>query len=102
MQIGLAHQQRLTKLRQVLTTLKDVATGEFAAAFDTQLQRLDSWTARIAAIGQVKAGKSRKIFYVEYFGRRVGIPTSGREPLDVRCHQYAPQCSRRPKNRCTL
>ena len=58
MQIGLAHQQRLTELRQTLTVLKDVSTGEFEAAFNTQLQRLDSWTARIAAIGQVKAGKS--------------------------------------------
>ena len=58
MQIGLEHQQRLNALRQTLTVLRDVSTGEFAAAFDTQLQRLNSWTARIAAIGQVKAGKS--------------------------------------------
>ena len=58
MQIGLAHHQRLVALRQVLTDLRDASTGEFVAAFDKQLKRLDGWTARIAAIGQVKAGKS--------------------------------------------
>lgn len=58
MQIGHAHNQRLSALRQVLTELKAASSGEFAAAFQTQIERLDSWTARIAAIGQVKAGKS--------------------------------------------
>jgi len=58
MQIGLAHHQRLSALRQVLTDMKAASSGEFVAAFDAQIQRLDSWTARIAAIGQVKAGKS--------------------------------------------
>lgn len=58
MQIGHAHHQRLIALRKVLTELRDASTGEFVAAFDTQLKRLAGWTARIAAIGQVKAGKS--------------------------------------------
>jgi len=58
MQIGIEHHQRLTELTQVLEDLRDASTGEFVAAFDTQMKRLDAWTARIAAIGQVKAGKS--------------------------------------------
>ncbi len=58
MQIGIAHHQRLTELRQVLKDLRNVSTGEFVAAFDTQMKRLNAWTARVAAIGQVKAGKS--------------------------------------------
>ncbi len=58
MQIGIAHHQRLTALRQALKDLRTVSTGEFVAAFDTQIKRLNTWTARVAAIGQVKAGKS--------------------------------------------
>jgi len=58
MQIGLAHHERLSALRQVLTDLRDASTGEFVTAFDAQLHRLNEWVARIAAIGQVKAGKS--------------------------------------------
>ncbi len=58
MQIGIAHHQRATELRQVLKDLKRASSGEFVNAFDSQIKRLDNWTARVAAIGQVKAGKS--------------------------------------------
>ena len=58
MQIGLAHHKQRTALRQALLDLKQASTGEFVHAFEKQIEKLDAWTARIAAIGQVKAGKS--------------------------------------------
>ncbi len=58
MAIGLEQQRRITEVRDILTVLRDSSTGEFTAAFDAQLTRLNDWTARISAIGQVKAGKS--------------------------------------------
>ncbi len=58
MQIGLEQQKRIGEVRDILTALRDTASGEFTASFDGQLERLNGWTARIAAIGQVKAGKS--------------------------------------------
>ena len=56
--IGHSHAERHTKLRYGLEDLHDIAEGSFKSSFGRQLQKLDDWTARIAAIGQVKAGKS--------------------------------------------
>ncbi len=42
----------------MLGDLVEVSTGEFVGAFEKQLEDLNDWKARIAAIGQVKAGKS--------------------------------------------
>lgn len=58
MQIGSDHMRLLKAMRGVLADLEQVASGEFASAFAQQGTRLDEWAARIAAIGQVKAGKS--------------------------------------------
>ena len=56
--IGHAHAARREAIRESLAHLRDCVTGDFSNAFDAQLARVDGWTARIAAIGQVKAGKS--------------------------------------------
>ncbi len=58
MAIGIEQSKRIAEMRALLSSLRDVSTGEFVSAFDAQAERLDSWVARIAAIGQVKAGKS--------------------------------------------
>jgi len=58
MRIGLSHSNELDDLRHVLGELAEVSTGEFVSAFEKQLEHLNGWQARIAAIGQVKAGKS--------------------------------------------
>ncbi len=58
MAIGFDQSKRIAEVRDILTALRDAASGEFTAAFDGQLDKLNGWTARIAAIGQVKAGKS--------------------------------------------
>ena len=58
MKIGLEHHNQLESLRGVLTDLAEISSGEFVGAFEKKLEELDQWKARIAAIGQVKAGKS--------------------------------------------
>ena len=58
MKIGLEHQNQLQSLRDVLTDLAEISSGEFVGAFEKKLEELDQWKARVAAIGQVKAGKS--------------------------------------------
>ena len=58
MKIGLEHHNQLESLREVLTDLTEISSGEFVGAFEKKLEELDQWKARVAAIGQVKAGKS--------------------------------------------
>lgn len=58
MSIGKAHQAQANQVRTILEDLAKVAPGEYSDAFKRQLERLDGWTARVAAVGQVKAGKS--------------------------------------------
>ena len=56
--IGAAHAGRRNTMLHALDNLNEMADGVFANAFSTQLDRVQGWTARIAAVGQVKAGKS--------------------------------------------
>jgi len=58
MRIGKKHNNELDGLRSLLGDLVEVSTGEFVGAFEEQIEELNTWQARIAAIGQVKAGKS--------------------------------------------
>lgn len=58
MQIGSHHRAQLDKLRGVFRDLQKASPPEFATGFQDLLDRIDGWAARIAAVGQVKAGKS--------------------------------------------
>lgn len=56
--IGQSHADARASFGHALRELRDGAEGSFAAAFDAQYADFEQWTAGIAAIGQVKAGKS--------------------------------------------
>jgi len=58
MKIGLEHHNELDSLRKVFSELAEISSGEFVGAFEKKLNDVDEWKARVAAIGQVKAGKS--------------------------------------------
>lgn len=58
MSIGKVHQAQVDSVKVILDDLAKVSPAEYADAFRRQAARLDGWTARVAAVGQVKAGKS--------------------------------------------
>lgn len=58
MPIGKSHRSQSDLVRTVLDDVAKASPAEYTEAFRRQISRLDSWTARIAAVGQVKAGKS--------------------------------------------
>lgn len=58
MSIGKVHQAQVDSVKAILDDLAKVSPEEYSEAFKAQVARLDGWTARVAAVGQVKAGKS--------------------------------------------
>jgi hypothetical protein len=58
MPIGTRHAAQARNIRAALVELRKVSPAEFASGFQALIDRLDGWAARIAAVGQVKAGKS--------------------------------------------
>ena len=58
MTIGREQKHRIAAMRETVTALRDTSPDSFKGVFDAQLGKLNGWAARIAVIGQVKAGKS--------------------------------------------
>jgi GTP-binding protein EngB required for normal cell division len=58
MQIAPLQKQQLTFLREKLTKLEQTVDRASREEFRELSKRLDAWSARVAVIGQVKAGKS--------------------------------------------
>lgn len=58
MQIGSLQRTEIDALRGILATIEDAAGRDAREPFTRLRNRLDGWTARVAVIGQVKAGKS--------------------------------------------
>ncbi|ACM03821.1 dynamin family protein [Cereibacter sphaeroides] len=75
MEIGALQRTRIAALRRIVADLEEAAGCEARAPFERLRLRLDGWTARVAVIGQVKAGKS------SFLNAFVGAP--GLLPSDV-------------------
>lgn len=58
MQIGTLQHKEIAALRRIVTDIEEAAGRESREPFARLRNRLDGWTARVAVIGQVKAGKS--------------------------------------------
>ena len=56
--VGVVHAEQAAELAEAFEAVLDVASPEFAPLLKTERQRLSDWRARIAVVGQVKAGKS--------------------------------------------
>lgn len=56
--LGTAHAAQAAKVSDAFNSVLSVSTPEFAALLKTEQRRLTDWRARIAVVGQVKAGKS--------------------------------------------
>lgn len=66
--IGAEHAKQTEQLKAAFGTLRGIASSEFKPLISTEEQRLTDWRARVAVIGQVKAGKST------FLGALVGQP----------------------------
>lgn len=56
--LGAAHGEQVARIVDAFDTVLGVSTTEFASLVKTEQDRLLDWRARIAVVGQVKAGKS--------------------------------------------
>lgn len=71
--IGQKQAHALATLTQTLTNLQRACPAEFTAALREEIERVRGWQARIAAVGQVKAGKST--FLSALIGRPGFLPS---------------------------
>ena len=71
--IGHRQADALATLTQALTNLQRACPAEFTAALREEIARVRGWQARIAAVGQVKAGKST--FLSALIGRPGFLPS---------------------------
>ncbi|PTM77165.1 dynamin family protein [Cereibacter johrii] len=75
MEIGALQRTRIAALRRIVADIEEAAGREARAPFERLRLRFDGWTARVAVIGQVKAGKS------SFLNAFIGAP--GLLPSDV-------------------
>ncbi len=66
--IGTAHAAQVGTLMSAYEGLRGIATSEFKPLIATEEKRLSDWRARVAVVGQVKAGKST------FLGALIGRP----------------------------
>ncbi len=66
--LGAAHTAQVLELRNAFEAVYGAANSDFMPLLKTEMQRLTDWRARIAVVGQVKAGKST------FLGALVGHP----------------------------
>lgn len=73
MQIARQQRKEIDALRETLLAIEDVAGRAGRAPFTALRDRLDRWAARVAVIGQVKAGKSS--FLNAFLGEQGFLPS---------------------------
>lgn len=56
--VGASHQNAVSELKEAFETVRLICPQEFVNKLDADLEKMLDWRARIAVIGQVKAGKS--------------------------------------------
>lgn len=56
--VGASHQNAVSELTEAFETVRLICPHDFVSKLDADLEKMLDWRARIAVIGQVKAGKS--------------------------------------------
>ncbi|MGP3698091.1 dynamin family protein [Rhodobacter sp. NSM] len=77
MEIGSLQKKEIAALRRIVSDIGEAAGRESREPFMRILSRLDAWTARVAVIGQVKAGKSS---FLNAFIGQIGLLPSDVNP----------------------
>ncbi|WP_101341480.1 dynamin family protein [Cereibacter azotoformans] len=77
MDIGALQKTEIASLRRIVSEIEEAAGRDSREPFARLLARLDGWTARVAVIGQVKAGKSS---FLNAFLGEIGLLPSDVNP----------------------